>query len=58
MQVDCLAVGFEAQAASSSRRVVVEAEAALESEWATLEAERIEVFKTSKVLKFTTALIS
>ena len=41
-----------------SWRRVAEAEAALESEQATLEAEKIEVFKASKALKSTIAVIS
>ena len=57
LQVGYLAAGFEAQEAISSKKVV-EVEATLESEWATLAAEKVQVFKASKALKATLAAIS
>ena len=56
-QVGCLAAEFEAQEAISSKRVI-NGEATLEFEWAVLAIEKVEVFKASKSLKASVAVIS
>ena len=57
MLVSCLAAGIEAQVVVSSKKVA-EAEAALESEWAKLVAEKAKVFKASKALNNAMVVIS